>query len=317
VKIDGKGLVFRTPTAWPGRRRLRFLRKGNTVHLLETALVVEGYQQRFGFPVLDYLFRQALSEWTTVTIPYSRILDYQFRTRFWWRAVGVPLLWLPVLLLLLSAVYIDHTPGNLAGLVLGATGLAGALAVITYFLLTEMLAPRNTLIYQQADGKRAILSFSIRSKPKQAAFTRQLEVNREASRARVAQAVDSPDTGETHSYLAYVLLLLFLGGGVVRGLLAWAQYGDSYFPVFLAGLLSNLVLAALALLILIPRNLIARGAAAGLLVLKALWPALWPAPSLKAGSADEAEAILSGAFYVILALVVAFVPLTGSRRKKT
>jgi hypothetical protein len=314
MKIDGKALVFRTPTAWPGRRRLRFLRKGNSVHLLETALVVEGYQQRFGFPVLDCLFRQALSEWTTVTIPYSRILDYAYRARFWWRAVGVPLLWLPVLALALNGLFDPrHTVENRIGVLTFTTGLAVAMAVITYFLLTEALAPRNVLVYQQADGQRAILVFSIRSKPRQEAFRRQLEVNREASRARVAQVEDTEDVV---SPMPYLLLLLFLAGrDVVPGLFEWAKPGQSFLPTLGEAGLNALVVAALAPLLVAPRNLVLRGAAAGLLLLKALWVALKPLPP-GLPPPNEGEAVLGTAFYVILAMAVAFLPLARARRRK-
>jgi hypothetical protein len=48
-------------------------RRGS-LHLQETALVVEGELLCFSFILgLEWLFRRALSQWTTLTIPYSRI----------------------------------------------------------------------------------------------------------------------------------------------------------------------------------------------------------------------------------------------------
>ena len=68
MKLEARQVRFRATFPWFTRRRLLFVGKRNTLQLLETALVIEGYLMRLFFPVLGFLFTQALSEWTTVTV---------------------------------------------------------------------------------------------------------------------------------------------------------------------------------------------------------------------------------------------------------
>jgi hypothetical protein len=182
MKLAGKELVFRLPQMRRSGRWLRFLRRGNTIQLLETAVVVEGYQQRFTMPVIDAFFRRALSEWTTVTIPYSRILEYRFRSRRVIRWVLTIAVWLPALLMAMS-VLDNFEKGRPEGFKNTAIGVAmfGALAaVLSLYFFFEGCTPRNTLTFRKADGKRASLLFSIRAKGRQKAFQTLLEGNLKA-----------------------------------------------------------------------------------------------------------------------------------------
>ncbi len=184
MKLAGKELVFRLPQMRRSGRWLRFLRRGNTIQLLETAVVVEGYQQRFTMPVIDAFFRRALSEWTTVTIPYSRILDYRYRSRRVIRWVLTIAVWLPALLFTF-ALADNVAKGRAEGVVGSAIVLAmsaGLAAVLSLYFFLESCAPRNTLTFRKADGKRASLLFSIRSRPRQKAFRTLLEGNLNAVR---------------------------------------------------------------------------------------------------------------------------------------
>ena len=47
--------------------------------------MVEGEILRFHYFGLERFFARALGEWTTVTVPYSRIEQVTFRSRWWLR----------------------------------------------------------------------------------------------------------------------------------------------------------------------------------------------------------------------------------------
>src|SRR4051812_9631405 len=89
MHLTGKNTRF-VASLWSPRgqkRALRFVGKRHTVQLQETALVIEGEILRFSFPVLDMLFQRALCEWTTITIPYTRIKEFRFSRRWLFRGV--------------------------------------------------------------------------------------------------------------------------------------------------------------------------------------------------------------------------------------
>jgi hypothetical protein len=75
MKLDARQFRFSVPFAtFSARRLVKLGGKRGSLHLQETALVAEGELLRFTFIIgLEWLFRRALSEWTMVTVPYSRI----------------------------------------------------------------------------------------------------------------------------------------------------------------------------------------------------------------------------------------------------
>jgi hypothetical protein len=179
MKIAARHVRFLLPFfPWPGRRRLPLVGSGNTIQLLETAVVIEGHVKRLGMPVVDRFFQRVLSEWTTVTIPYSRILRHRVAHFLVLRVLLTTLLWLPALLPLLALV----GPGVDVGAVLYVAGMLGLLAlVLSLYLNLRFLAPRNYLLYQQADGRRMLTAFRIGSRKRQEAFAALLENNRQAA----------------------------------------------------------------------------------------------------------------------------------------
>src|SRR5262249_2821755 len=98
MKLEARHVRFLNVLPWFTRRRVRFVGGANTLQLLETALVVEGYRQRLFLPVADLLLRQALSEWTTVTVPYSRIVRHRYNRKILMRLLVLAVLWGPLLL---------------------------------------------------------------------------------------------------------------------------------------------------------------------------------------------------------------------------
>ena len=80
MKLDPKKVRFVPPFLDLGvfSVGLRFVGRENTVHLLETALTVEGNLLKVGLMGLEILFRRALAEWSALTVPYSRIEQARF-----------------------------------------------------------------------------------------------------------------------------------------------------------------------------------------------------------------------------------------------
>jgi hypothetical protein len=74
MKFGPKGVRFTNPVMTLAGKCLTFLGRQNTLHLQETALVVEGDLRRFSLPIFDLFIQRALCEWSLVTIPYSRIV---------------------------------------------------------------------------------------------------------------------------------------------------------------------------------------------------------------------------------------------------
>jgi hypothetical protein len=164
----------------PGRRRLQIVGSGNTIQLLETALVIEGHRKRLWFPLVGGLFHPLLSEWTTMTVPYSTILSYRYASRWRLRVVLTVLLWVPFLLCALEASHAVVRPELVAWLVIfGVVGL-----VLTAYFNLRLLTARGLLLFRRADGRRVLAAFRIRSRQKRAAFGELLERNRAGAAGR-------------------------------------------------------------------------------------------------------------------------------------
>src|SRR5262245_52597348 len=105
MKIAAKHVRFVPVMPWFARRRLRLIGRANTIQLLETALVIEGLEQTIGLFLIDLLFRGALSEWTTVTVPYSRIVRFKYSRQWLARIVFGVLVGGPVAFLAVGAAF--------------------------------------------------------------------------------------------------------------------------------------------------------------------------------------------------------------------
>jgi hypothetical protein len=176
--------VFRPALPWPGRRRLPFFSRRNTVQLLETALVIEGYQQRLRWPVLDMFFREALCERTMVTVPYSRIVGFRLNRMLVPRLLLALLLWLPAALIALSTALDSYGSfdvfGSLCPLLLYGVG-----ALVVTLLMLYWLSPRYHLLHRRADGGLSVVALQIRPRKLREAFVTRLEENRRAAASTV------------------------------------------------------------------------------------------------------------------------------------
>ena len=175
MRLDGTDLTYQ----WRPFARRRFAAKGGAVHLTETALVCEGEVYKVSFFGTEGLLRGAVSERTTVTVPYSRI--DRARVRRWpaGRVFGAVLL---------------ATPLALGALVLateGASEAAGAFIAFAIIFgppagyLLWRVRPGYVVRFRGRDGTRRAVQFRIRRKAVRAAFAAKMEVYRRAA----AQAV--------------------------------------------------------------------------------------------------------------------------------
>ena len=181
MKFGPKKLVFTWPAWTLFRRFLVFVGRDNTLHLQETALVIEGDLVRFTLPVLDIFVKRALAERSMVTIPYSRILRFT-RVRYvtvkvlWWLlaaglfAVYVPAVWDPLDPFWSSYMLV----------------LIGLLLLLAGYLIHRFLRSRHALWFRGADGGRRLVCFCLTSAKERRRFAELLQANRDAVRALAA-----------------------------------------------------------------------------------------------------------------------------------
>jgi hypothetical protein len=183
MKLDPRDVRFVGVLPWFGRRGLRFVGRGNSVQLLETALVIEGSQKTIGLFLVDLLFQQALSEWTTITVPYSRVESCRF-SRMW---VAKFVFLAPIALFgVLPCVGLTAANALIgSGLSAAETAMAAlpgfGFLLLAIYVVVRFLGARHYLVFRRADGQRVLTCFRIRKRALRAAFDDRLVANRRAA----------------------------------------------------------------------------------------------------------------------------------------
>jgi len=181
MKLGPKQIRFVRPF-WPTLfgRTLRFAGRRNTIHLQEIALVVEGEVLRFHYLGIERLIGRALSEWTMVTVPYSRIASVRYRSHLGLRiAIVIAAAALSTLAMRLPwTVPSEWTKLDAVGDVLVAVPVV-ALAGLVWWGIRSSYA----LVFRSKDGTRIRLCFRVRSRAHRLAFDTVLRSYREASKA--------------------------------------------------------------------------------------------------------------------------------------
>lgn len=177
MKLDPQKVKFVSPLS-PGVfvRPLRFVGREKTVQLQETALVVEGNVLKVGLLGIEMLFRRALAEWSSVTVPYSRITRVKY-ARF-------PLFRLLALLYLIGwptfSLLVAVGPGGVAG---GLTGfLIGTVPAALAVYVFVRVPPRYVIDFRARDGARTRLMMHVRGTKLRRAFAARLAEYREAAK---------------------------------------------------------------------------------------------------------------------------------------
>jgi hypothetical protein len=163
VRLDGRQIRFSIPF-WPTwrTRTLRLGGRRGNLYLQEPALVIEGELLRFRLFGIEWLFRRALSEWTTVTVPYSRIVAVRLtRSRLirFSMILAVVLAWAGTGVLFWLEPEVDPY----------TAGLAGILTVLCGFIYLRV-RPMVTVVYQPKAGRRTRLTIWVRKRAARQAF---------------------------------------------------------------------------------------------------------------------------------------------------
>jgi hypothetical protein len=165
------------------RKNLAFVGRQNTIHLQETALVIEGHLLRFRLPIVDQFVQRAFCEWSTVTVPYARIVRHTYH-----RPLIVKVLWW---------FFIGPVAALVGFATLGlerdwfAAGMSALLLCLASWLSLMVFRSRHFLVFRRADGRRCLVCFRFTAREQRQKFVSLLEANRRAARALTAPAARS------------------------------------------------------------------------------------------------------------------------------
>jgi hypothetical protein len=219
MRLDPKKVRFVTPFTALGLLgdAVRFVRGPKTVQLQETALVVEGNILKVGLLGLEVLFRGALIEWSSVTIPYARITRVKFRRFPLSRKLALLVFPLWVLMVLLSA-----RGGFGPALEVGLLGLIPVFLALYVFL---RVSPRFVLDFRAKSGRRTTLLFHVTDRKLRNAFAAKLAEYREAATRHALPDPEPPprrSRGERIALWAGGLLVAAVAGLVTMYLIGEA-----------------------------------------------------------------------------------------------
>ena len=206
MKLEARQVRFVLPFL-PVSRHVRLIGKHNSIQLLETALVVEGNRLKLHYFGLERFMGAAMSEWTTITVPYSRIVAAKLQRFLAVRLVLGTLVLADLALFIVAAVNDSQELGTvclfltLTLIVLGVVLAVGRLfsdnfgvmmillAVVTCVFpfglliwLPWLVSSRYVIEYRNFEGQRRRFMFRFLSKKSRLAFDQQLQRNRELAR---------------------------------------------------------------------------------------------------------------------------------------
>ncbi|HEY2787503.1 MAG TPA: hypothetical protein VGJ05_21280 [Fimbriiglobus sp.] len=163
-------------------RVLRFTGRRNTVHLQETALVLEGELIRFHYLGLERLFARALAEWTTITIPYSRLIRVKYKSRRFLR-LFVVLSFVLIIGLLSFGLFSRHASNPELTILLLSGG--GPILGLLCWVMFRAILPGFAVTFRARDGTKTRFLFQVKKKPHRKEFGERLREYRAAAKAFV------------------------------------------------------------------------------------------------------------------------------------
>lgn len=189
--IYGHGSVRFLLPLWsfhPHSQCLRFLGNTGAIHLQQTGLFIEGDYLRVSMPFLNFLLRISFCEWSTYTIPYSRIRRFREqrhhgpRLLAWLIAGVLACAALCIVNVNASGVQLRGLPTSLATLVqvepLSVVG-AAVLFVSVGLALRWIARPRHVLEFLGGDGRPLRMCLRFTSRKEGQNFAEQLQGYRE------------------------------------------------------------------------------------------------------------------------------------------
>jgi hypothetical protein len=168
-------------------RVLRFTGRRNSIQLQEMALVVEGELVRLHYLGFERLFARALAEWTTVTIPYSRLVRVRYSRRWVLRTLVLAAAFL-TLLVVAWPVFDGGLGANEAAILL--TSGVGLILFLLVWVTFRAFLPGYVLVFRAKDGKTTRFLFRLKSKQVKAEFENRLNEYRTAALSYVAVAAE-------------------------------------------------------------------------------------------------------------------------------
>jgi len=176
MRLDHRHIRFTTPQLTI--RRPNLIRLGGSrgsLNLLETALIAEGELMRFSFLGTEWMFRRALSEWTAVTVPYSRITAVRYSRLVAFRVISILAVASGIAA---SATLLWGLDDQGLGLLTAAytVGMAAFLGFLNWWI-----KPYCRVNYRGKDGRSYLLAFTFRTKRLRKPFLDALAAHRAAA----------------------------------------------------------------------------------------------------------------------------------------
>ena len=175
MKLDARQVRF-LPSFLPTwrTRTLRLGGRGGSLHVQEPALVLEGELLRFRLIFgIEWLFRRALSEWTTVTVPYARIIRVR-RTRAWLVRILLILALIVTWGGMVLLIWLNPSMGMLLGLPV-------ALMTVLFGYILLRVRSTVTVVYRPKSGRRTQVLVWVRRRALRQAFLAALSAHRAAA----------------------------------------------------------------------------------------------------------------------------------------
>jgi hypothetical protein len=180
MKLDAKQVRFRQSMfAGLSRSALTFAARRTSIHLQETAMVLEGELVQFHFFGLERFFARAVSEYSTVTVPYSRLSKVKYNRR--WLIRGLIYLIAGFGCLLTYAAQFNNARGDLTGAFV-LTGMIGSLIALVTYLALQAVPPTYRVTYRNPDGAKRTFAFVVRKKAVRKRFDAELAKYRDAGK---------------------------------------------------------------------------------------------------------------------------------------
>jgi hypothetical protein len=179
MKLDAKQVRFRQSMfAGLSRSALTFAARRTSIHLQETAMVLEGELVQFHFFGLERFFARAVSEYSTVTVPYSRLAKVKYDRRWLIRGLMI-LLAAFFCLITVPAQFTNVRPDDRVGAFVLTGMIWGLIALLTYLAL-RAVPPTYKVTYRNPDGAKRTFAFVVRKKAVRKRFDAELAKYRDA-----------------------------------------------------------------------------------------------------------------------------------------
>lgn len=171
----------------------RFFGKEKSVHLRETAFVIEGQALKVSFPIVDMFVRSALSDTTSLTIPYQRMRSARLIRWPFSRLLFLILLLLVPVVIIWFNVTVPFNPAS-ADMLTFVYILAFVVGLLSLYLVFR-IKPRYEIVFRDKNHIRRQLNLRIKNKVLSKQFD--VEITRYIQEAKGFEQASLPLTSPT------------------------------------------------------------------------------------------------------------------------